>query len=618
MRPRELKTASPLIEAYGAQEIGVSLGRTVEEILKTPELGGRIAQEAKIAGAQSSGFTDEQREQFRTNEAERRREIRTLEQELLRNPAPIERETIEFQLSDLYAQTEIERNAIISESIEAGRLMSEEEFREQYGDLLEYNGLISKEAAQAMYDGRKEEIIRESIIQAGPSGIVPGVVKFGANIVNIATDPAELASMFIPIVGPARKAQLVSRFGRTGGRVAEGAIEGGVGSLLTEPLYYGLSRSQQLDYSMEDALFNVGAGFLLGGGIGTVSGLYARRRVTADMPATISEIERQIDNGEVITIRPDDDDAFMQVANAVNERAAARRARETVSALQAQKAADTAIRQFINDQNVDVSLVAPRSMPRPQSLSEFIRGRGGINDADPTFRGELQSLGITGRSQYLNQRGTQVNGLSNPDATRNLDDMAELAHEAGFIPSRDTNELLEALRQEQSGEFVFSSRDAQMAQDWRDYYDARSDYDREVARRNDIRDEMERLGVDRVNEDEVAILSEIMARTGYDLDKAAEQLSKDVQGYRAKALARNAQNDPLADPDASARADAADVDYDYDRAFERDMEIVRQMEEDGVLTDFDRAVLDEIEEIDARTDAYIENMRAGIACIVRN
>jgi hypothetical protein len=624
MRPRELKTSSPLVEMYGAQNLGVSLGRAVEEVFKTPELGGRLSSDVAIAAEQRSGFTDEQREQFRQAEAERRREIGLLEDELLRGTlSEPEREGVSGRLADLYAETETDRNALVQESIDAGRFMSEDQFREEFGDLLKYDGLITPEAARAMYNGRKEEVIRETIISMAPSGFVAEATLFGAGIANLATDPLELGSMFIPVVGPARKAQLVSRFGRVGGRTAEGAIEGAVGSLITEPFYYGLSRSQQLDYAMEDALFNVGAGLLLGGGVGTVVGALSRKGVSAQRVAEMAGVEARTitdtEGNQIIT--GSGVEVFDQAFAQVDSTAIRRRSRKMAIDLEAKKVAETAIRQMANDMNVQVDLVTPRSMPRPQTLSEFVRGRGGINDSDPTFRGELRSLGIEGRAQYFNSKGKQVNGISNPNSPLNMDDMAALAEEAGFISSRDTNELIEALRSERSGEFVFSSRDATAAQDWRDYHGARDDYDAEVERRKEIREEIERLGMKKVSDEEVALMSEYMARNGESLDAAAKRLSVDLEQRRAQLTAERAnrpESDPLADFEASQRAGQNQEDIDFDAAFERDLEVVRQMEEDGELTDFHRAILAEIEEIDARTDAYIENLRAGITCIVRN
>ena len=629
MRPRELKTSSPLVEMYGAQNLGVSLGRAVEEVFKTPELGGRLASEVAIAGEQRTAFTDEQREQFRQAEAERRREISSLEDELLRGTlSEPEREGVSGRLAELYSQTETDRNALVQESIDAGRLMSEDQFREEFGDLLEYDGLITPEAARAMYNGRKEEVIRETIISMAPSGLVAEATLFGAGVANLATDPLELGSMFIPVVGPAAKARLVSRFGRVGGRTVEGAVEGAVGSLITEPFYYGLSRSQQLDYAMEDALFNVGAGLLLGGGIGTVVGALSRKGVNAQKVAEMAGVETRTitdsEGNQIIT--GSGVEVFDQAFALADSTAIRRSSRKMALDLDAKRVAETAIRQMANDMNVQVDLVTPRAMPRPQTLSEFVRGRGGINDTDPTFRGELRSLGIEGRAQYFNSKGNQVNGISNPNSPLNMDDMAALAEEAGFISSRDTNELIEALRSERSGDFVFSSRDANAAQDWRDYHGARSDFEAEVERRKEIREEIDRLGMKKVSDEEVALMSEYMARNGESLDVAAKRLAVDLEQRRAQLTAERA-NAPesvrLADYDfaraINEQLDEADLLSDVDELRQTVEQIRADVEGSGKqLSEYARTILDEIEVIDQKTDSYIDTLRAGITCIVRN
>lgn len=106
MRPRRLAAQSPLLEAYGATQISVSLGKTVDAILETPELGGRIASSFKIGMAQGSGMTDEQREQFRTEEAERRREISQIEWDLNHSTYDqVEREKLISRIDDLYSKT---------------------------------------------------------------------------------------------------------------------------------------------------------------------------------------------------------------------------------------------------------------------------------------------------------------------------------------------------------------------------------------------------------------------------------------------------------------------------------------------------------------------------------
>lgn len=619
MRPRELATSSPLVEAYGATQLAVSLGSTVKAIMQNPELGGRAAAAWEVASAQSQGFTDEQREEFRTRQAEIDRQIYQIEWDLNHSVYdPVEREGLFNQLDELQKQTEQARSSITQESIDAGRLMSQEAFTEQYGEFLEYTGPITPQAAELLYQGRKDEIIRNAIIEAGPKGFGSGVVKFGASVLNIATDPAELATMFIPVVGPVSKARLITRLGPVAGRAAVGAIEGGVGSLMTEPLYYGLSKNLQLDYAMEDALFNVGAGFFLGGGIGTIAGAYARKGIDTKAVSEMIEPETRVIGGDPVELPVMErvsDEAVMAV-----ESKARTQTQRMVAALEGPKTMRHAISQLAADQGVNVDLVMPRTMPRPQSLSEFIRAKGGINDKDPMFRGELQALGIQGRAQYFNSRGTRVSGISNPNSKNNLDDIAQLAREAGFIRTDSADELVDALRQEQSGDFVFSMRDSQMAEDWRQHNQARNDYEAEVAHRSAIRDELEAIGYKDATEDEIALISEYMASRGMDLESAAERVAIQAEGLMASATARRAIRpdlDPFADFQASARAAATPEDVDFNAAIERDLAIVRQMEENGQLTAAHRAILDEINEIDAKTDAYIRNLQAGIACIVR-
>lgn len=620
MRPRQLAAQSPLLEAYGATQVSVSLGQTVDAILETPELGGRLASAFGIASAQMGGMTDEQREQFRVDETQRRQQISQLEWDLNHSISdPVEREKTLARIDELYSQTGAQRDRITQDSIDAGRLMSQDAFKERYGDLLEYTGPITPEAAELMYQGRKDEVIREAVIQAGPRGVIAGGVKLGASIWNIATDPVELASTFIPVVGPARKAALVARFGRVGGAAATGAIEGGVGNLLTEPLYFGLSKSQQLDYSMEDALFNVGAGVLLGGGIGTIAGALSRKSVDTRAVAEMVAPETRLIGGDPVELPAMERISPEQII--ANDQAARARAQSVSVALNGPKTMREAISQLATDQGVQVDLIMPRTMPRPQTLSEFVRSRGGINDADTTFRGELKQLGITGRAQYFNARGTQVNGISNPNTKTNLDDMAQAAYEDGFIDSPDANVLVDALREESRGNFVFSQRDRQKADEWRAFNRAATDYEAEVAHRESIRQELEAIGYSDAKDDEIALISEYMATRGLDLESAAERVSIQAADYLAVENARRASRvdlDPFADFEASMRASMTQEEVDFDAAIQRDVGIIQQMDQVGALTDGQRAILAEIDEIDARTDAYIRNLQAGISCIVRN
>lgn len=619
MRPRELATSSPLVEAYGAQNISTSLGQTVGAIMDNPELGGRIASGLRVAGANSTGFTDEQRSDFYAADAQRRSQIDTISRDLAYEFDPVRVEELKSQLDDLYKQADTQRDSMVEESIAAGRMLDVDTLRERYGDIIDIAAPMTEEAAKLMYEGKRQEIIRNAIISAGPKGAAATAVKFGASILNLATDPAEVATMFIPIVGPATKANLAAKLGRVGGAAAVGAIEGGVGSLLTEPLYYAASKSQQLDYSMEDALFNIGAGFFIGGAIGTVGGALARK--TPDSKAIAEIIDNDMrtladERIDLPELSRTTDEQIMAVETKARDQA-----RRMAAALDGKVTFQQALAQLASDQAVQVDLVMPKAMPRPQTLSEFIRSKGGINDQDPMFRGELQSLGIQGRAQYYNSRGTKVNGVSNPMSKNNLDDIAELAHEAGFIPERDTNMLVEYLREEQRGNFAFSSRDASVAEDWRRFNQAVNDYEAEVAHRDAIQAELQAIGYKNATPDEIALISEYMAVNRVSVDAAADRIAVQAEGMRASMQARRSldpRQDPLADFEAAARAIATPEEIDFDVAMQREMDAIEQLNAEGALTAEQRAQLAQMEEIDAKTDAYIDNIQAAIACIVRN
>lgn len=113
---------------------------------------------------------------------------------------------------------------------------------------------------------------------------------------------------------------------------------------------------------------------------------------------------------------------------------------------------------------------APRpTMRRPnERLAEFVARIGGIDDADPTFRGE-------GRHAGLDQWHRTASGGIRPfvrrllrdrqDGGQSLDYLAEQAAEAGYIPERDPVALIDALRREVDGDPVYSDQDLTAAQD---------------------------------------------------------------------------------------------------------------------------------------------------------
>ena len=629
MQPRPLITENRIIRMTAGDEARVSLGRAVKEMIRMPMTGSLIGRSLEMQGARSATMTQSQREEFQQAETERRGLIKQVEYELDTETDPVAREQLNSRLDELYQAKQVQKDALFQQSIDEGRISTPEQLTEKFGDdVLTFDEPMSEEEARLLYEGKKEELIRNAIISRSPTGFVPGVAKFGGGMLAMATDPVEVATMFIPFVGQAGKARSIARFGRIKGRAAVGAVEGTAGALLTEPLYYGLSKEQQLDYTMSEALLNVGAGTFFGGGIGTIAGLLKRSGADARTIISDADIDAVLKQSvPEVSVRADLEPTVAPERISLEEAQAradriVKQTREMYAPTGGRVTYEVALRQFATDQGVDVSLVLPKTIKRPMTLSEFVRSRGGINDKDEMFRGELDNLDIKGRAGYVNNKGNMVNGISNPRADSDLDDMAGMAFEAGYLPERNTDDLVAAIREEAAGNYTFARQDIDDAENWRAFSGAKSDFEAEIDRRSAIRAELEELGVRNISDEEIALVSERMARDP-DLEAAdaLEGVSIRVEDVRAEMSARhglNVENDPLADFDAAARFDRVGDDIELDEPIAQEEAIIAQMREDGELTPDQIKQLDEIEQIDAQAQAYVEVTEAVTVCVARS
>ena len=625
MQPRPLNTENRILRMTGADELRVTLGRAVSELSSMPMAGTLISRKMEQFRASSDVFSEDEKLEIL--------ELEQLQSDLEYNLAlevdPIARESITSQLDSIYSQNKTVKDRFTEQALEEGRLKSPEDLNEQYKDLgLKFDAPTSQEEAKLLAKGKKEEIIRNAIISKSPTGLIPTVAKFGGGMLAVASDPLEVASMFIPFVGPAGRAASIAKLGRVAGRARVGAIEGVGGALLLEPLYYGLSKNQQLDYTMSEALLNVGAGLFLGGGIGTIAGMVARAPINPK--AVLDAVGGDLES----IIRTELDAVEIPVRLEVDQPAVAARAPEAKARTAAEQsnvrtAYMTAIRQFVTDQGIQVDMILTKGPRKPTTLSEFVKISGGINDQDPTFRGELKNIGYIARAGYKTKKGKSVNPVNNTRSELNLDDMAELAEEAGYLPARDTNALMEALSEEARGNLVFARSDLEDAQDWRDYHDASSDLEAEISRRSDIRQELEEHGVKDVSDEEVAIVSQEMSRLNQSAAEAYGGLSRTIIDIQSEKLARNGNEiegvslDEImanAPPNDSyfedlLKFDSMGEDAELNYIIPRQEIMVEQIRADGGLTDYHLEQLAELEEIVSTTDAYVEVVEAASACV---
>lgn len=157
-----------------------------------------------------------------------------------------------------------------------GRYKTVEELKDLSPDI-EWSRPTSESIANIRIERKTEDMLREQIVASGPQGLPSQGLRLVADIVGTMIDPIELASAFVPIVGQQKYAQWILKYGRYSGRLRAGAIEGLAGAVLTEPLYYNLSKAAQRDYGYTDALLNMTVGAVLGGGIGLTRGRLSSR-----------------------------------------------------------------------------------------------------------------------------------------------------------------------------------------------------------------------------------------------------------------------------------------------------------------------------------------------------
>jgi hypothetical protein len=618
MRPRPLKQDSAVIRATGFADLSVTTGEVFRQAKDAPTVYDLAKTSLKLQSDTLDQLTPAERANIFEQNNQRIEKVKRLQDDLMIETDDVRANQLRTELDDLVDDPFVTLDAEIEKMLGDGRLLNADALNEEYGDFIEFEELLVK--------NKRAEIARNAIIQKGLNGVAGYSALFGGSLVAAATDPIEIGAAFIPYFGLSTRAKAMARFGKIKGRTAIGAGEGFAGSVVTEPLYYGLSRQQQLDYTMGEALLNVGVGTFLGGGLGTIAGLFGKQKVN---PASVA---RDVDLPDDALPAQIKDMPNVEVDQPQLDLQASRQRQnsaKTHKALGGEKVAGIALRQFLNDNAIDVTPVMPRHVNKPENLLAFIRRQGGINDNDPTSRGELKSMDIKGAKGYYDKRGNYVSRVSNPDG-RSLDDMTMRAQEEGYIdPNIDTtsarNELLEKIRDEDSGnKFHFTAADQNEAADWENFVAGKNAYEAEIENRKAIKQQLDYLGVKHTDE-EIAIIADRMSRTGEDVDEAHANISHQLEDLEAEYYARYAldpKNDIAGDFEAAQKFDdafdAIDDEYNFDAEVQRNEEIIKQYQNANQLT---AKELDEVEAEIARAeetyDAYVELVRTGTICMSR-
>jgi len=139
------------------------------------------------------------------------------------------------------------------------------------GKELHFDATIPRALAAELHRVKRDELRRRDMLRRSEPGFIAGAARFAAGMGASVLDPINIASAFIPAIGPARYAAWLARtqtaIGKAGVRAGVGAIEGAAGAALVEPIVYLGARAERADYDAVDSLLNIAFGTVLGGGL---------------------------------------------------------------------------------------------------------------------------------------------------------------------------------------------------------------------------------------------------------------------------------------------------------------------------------------------------------------
>lgn len=175
------------------------------------------------------------------------------------------------------------------------KYLDEKTLNEQYGvpGYTKFNGKHTEAYAYWKNQEGRQAATRAEIFTRYKANPAETAASFGLDMAYDLLDPISLGANFIPVVGEAKYAKLVGRFGKFGARTLAGGAEALAGQLITEPLY-GLNQTglgQEYDFSERTS--NILGGTLFGGALhlavgygGDAWGAFRNRTRSADTLAT--------------------------------------------------------------------------------------------------------------------------------------------------------------------------------------------------------------------------------------------------------------------------------------------------------------------------------------------
>lgn len=613
MRPRPLREIGSVERATAFTDLTVSAAEVFRQARQAPTITDLALSSAKMAVSETDQLNRKARRDVRKNKITLNK-INSLQEDLYFEKDETRRDQIRLELEELQKQEKVALDPQVRQMIDVSKLMSVEELNDEFGDTLTFEEPTSREVAEMLYKNKREEIVRDVIINKGLRGTKSYAALLAGSLAGIATDPIELTVSFIPYFGQARRAAAVARFGSIRGRAAIGAAEGLTGSLLTEPAYYALSKQQKLDYSMGEALLNIGAGSLLGGGLGTIAGGFNRASIK------VKDL-LEITDPKIKSLIPEDIQS--RSANDLLDGEKTRKAAlENFNILGGKPVADAILGQFINDNSIDVSSIVPKVVPKPVDLEQFVRDSGGLRLSKESFVNAVKKEKVSNKkaARKTADRLSNVGGFNSSGSTVRA--MVRKAYNAGYLESRSTKEFLDKLQESASGRFVFAKQDAKKAAKWKASAQATDDFKTDLAHKQNIKEQLEDLSGRTATEQEVNVVADAMSRRNISVEEAAKDIQMKLYDEQAKRLAAHGANinsdvgaDVVASQNIQEELPLIKDEFDLDADIELSAAVLRQLEENGELTKADKAEMLLVQQSDEAFDAYVELVREAAVCL---
>lgn len=347
---------------------------------------------------------------------------------------------------------------------------------------------IREGALDVLVNRHREQAARQQVL-ARSGGRFMGT-QIAASLAASLIDPLNIASAFVPVVGPARYSAMLARasgpLGRAGIRAGVGAVEGAVGAAIVEPFPLIAANMDQTEYGLSDSLANIALGGVLGGGLHSVGGAVSdalRRRIAAETRAVDSVLNAAERQSPPSSLRTADFDRLFDQDPETALRTTLSRQLEADSAnlyRNAQRQAIDEIRPTLSGERVGnvADLHAERLALTQQSMSLD----GTFKDLAKQYQGQRMSRkqaeraarqDIAVQREQIGARQAEINTVIERNRAGEFDRRDLGLIERGEIPERlrpqieaRAKQIMQGYQQRPLGAAISTARETAEAADW--------------------------------------------------------------------------------------------------------------------------------------------------------